>query len=379
MRVKWVSVSSSIFLSHAHADRSIVQQIYHELREADVPCWLDEAEILPGESIMGKVEEAIDDMDYLGVILSRTSVNSSWVRAELRMAMTEELKNARVVVIGLVIDDCRIPGFLRDKLYIDLRTDFTAGIHQLVSFLRGEPRIIRKPRQVVLAELIEDADEELWYRFTRNDLRRSSFAQLVRSMDDDELTAAVAIAYWWDGFKASESDLIEWIAGYTRTDFSIGRRVLNRLVDLGLLVQVFDRPDSYLDEKAYTHGEIFFPLRDFAIRSRAFDFLPPPPPEKLSEILTTQDPCTVYSHDWSAFNFGEPEPRKDSSGCVKVLVQRHEPARAWIFASADDRAPEIVDERHVFERLVGLWSSHPGKQVIVGFALDRFDDIGLLL
>ncbi len=368
---------SSIFLSHAHADRSVVQQIYHELRKADVPCWLDEAEILPGESIMGKVEEAIDDMDYLGVVLSRTSVNSSWVQAELRMAMTEELKEARVRVIGLVIDDCRIPGFLRDKLYLDLRTDLIAGVHQLASFLRGEPRIIQKPRQVVLAELIEGADEELWtrYRYSRKHLQQSSFAQLVRSMNDDELTAAVAIAYRWKGYKEWEDGLIGIIIRYTRSDPSTARRILHRLVDLGLLEPATDLDYSSSDEKAYTDGDEILPLRRFAVRSRAFDFLPPPPPERLSEALATREPCSVVSQGWSADNFGEPMPRKDNPGRVKVVVQQYEPERAWIFASADDRTPEIVNERRSW------WTEgYPstGEMEHVGFTLDRFDDLGLL-
>lgn len=371
---------SSIFLSHAHADRSIVQQIYHELRKADVPCWLDEAEILPGESIMGKVEEAIDDMDYLGVVLSRTSVNSSWVQAELRMAMTEELKEARVRVIGLVIDDCRVPGFLRDKLYIDLRTNLIEGVHQLVSFLRGEPRIIEKPRQVVLAELVEGADEELWHRYTREDLQRSSFAQLVRSMNDDELIAAVAIAHQWGptAYKAWEDGLIGTIVRYTRSDSPTARRVLRRLLDLGLLEPATDLDYSSSDEKAYTCGETLFPLLRFAVTSRAFDFLPSPPCERLSEVLIRQDPCSVVSNSWYTKNYGKPVPRKDNSGRVKVVVQQYEPARAWIFASADDRTPEIVDERRSSTEWTQDALANTGDIEMVGFALDRFDDLGLL-
>ncbi len=371
-------MSSSIFLSHAHADRSIVQQLYHELRKAEVSCWLDEAEILPGESIMSKVEEAIDDMDYLGVILSKTSVNSSWVQAELRMAMTEELKEARVRVIGLVIDDCRIPGFLRDKLYVDLRTDFTAGVRQLVSFLYGEPKVIQKPRQALLAELVEGADEELWHRYTRKGLQRSGFAQLVRSMNDDELTAAVVVAHLWKDYKAWENWLTGIIAECTKSDSMTARGILRRLFELGLLEPATDLDYSRIAQKAYTRGEALYSLRRFAVRSRTFDFLPPPPPERLSEALTIREPCYIVSSGWHALNFGDPVPRRGNSGSVKVIVPQYEPARAWIFASAYDRTPEIVHER----RSASEWTEDPfadiGQPEFVGFALDRFDDLGLL-
>ena len=41
--------------------------------------WLDEAEMLPGDSLIGKIEAAVGRVDYLGVVLSRNSVVSPWV------------------------------------------------------------------------------------------------------------------------------------------------------------------------------------------------------------------------------------------------------------------------------------------------------------
>ncbi len=58
-------MGQSIFLSHAHADRDITRQIIHELVDRGHRCWLDEAEINPGESIIAKIENGIDGVDYL--------------------------------------------------------------------------------------------------------------------------------------------------------------------------------------------------------------------------------------------------------------------------------------------------------------------------
>jgi TIR domain-containing protein len=368
----------SVFLSHAHADRSVALQVYHELLKAGIRCWLDEAEILPGESIMGKVEEAIDEMDLLAVVVSRTSVNSSWVRAELRMAMTDELKEARVGVIGLVVDDCRIPGFLRDKLYIDMRSSFMAGVERFVSALRGEARSVHKPRQAVVAELIESADDELWGRYSRRGLRQSDFANLLRSLSDDELTAAVAIAHRWEGFKAWDDGLIRIIESVIECDPTTARRIIRRLVDTGLLEPARDLDYSRRSSVAYTDGSALVPLRRFAVRSRAFDFLPPPPPELLSEVLAAVEPCGVASDGWYSLNFGEPVPRKDDSRLVKVGVQQYEPQRAWIFASAEDHAPELLYERRSSSDWTENSMADHGLMEGVGFALDRFDDLRLL-
>lgn len=43
-----------------------------------------------------------------------------------------ELEEKRVVVLPVLIEDCEIPLFLRDKLYADFRSDFDKGIQQVL-------------------------------------------------------------------------------------------------------------------------------------------------------------------------------------------------------------------------------------------------------
>lgn len=369
---------ASVFLSHAHENRSIARDVYHTLVNAGIRCWLDEAEISPGESIMGKVEDAIDEMDILAVVLSRASVNSSWVRAELRMAMTEELKEAHVRVVGLVVDDCRIPGFLRDKLYIDLRADFSTGVERLLSFLRGDVPTIAKPPQAILADFIASADDELWGRYSRRSLRQSDFAQLVRTLGDDEIVAAVEIAQLWRGYKAWEDGLLGAISRRTGRDDPTAAAILRRLVSVGLLEPATDLDYTRQRTQAYTDGDGLIPLRRFAIKSRAFDFLPAPRPDRLSEVLAAVEPITVGSRGWYALSFGVPLVRRDAAEPVQVVVQRYAPERAWIFASAEDRRPTTVNER----RASSGWTKDPfadaGAIEHVGLELARFDDLGLL-
>ena len=46
-------------------------------------------------------------------------MRSSWVEKELNAALAIELERKDVFVLPLVIDDCDIPVFLKDKLYAD--------------------------------------------------------------------------------------------------------------------------------------------------------------------------------------------------------------------------------------------------------------------
>lgn len=74
---------ASIFLSYDHSDELLVGQIRGLLSKAGIRCWYDRVDLQPGASFIGGIEAAIKEFDYLGVVLSRASVNSPWVKAEV--------------------------------------------------------------------------------------------------------------------------------------------------------------------------------------------------------------------------------------------------------------------------------------------------------
>jgi energy-coupling factor transporter ATP-binding protein EcfA2 len=78
-------------------------------------------------------------MDYLIVILSPASVSSGWVREELRMALHKGIAGRKFTVIPVLRAKCEIPGFLRDRKYVDMRpaADYQAGLEKIVRKIRG--------------------------------------------------------------------------------------------------------------------------------------------------------------------------------------------------------------------------------------------------
>jgi len=59
-----------VFLSHSHADESIVREVAKGLQTADIDVWLDEAEVLLGDSLLTKIEDGLDSADYVAFFLS---------------------------------------------------------------------------------------------------------------------------------------------------------------------------------------------------------------------------------------------------------------------------------------------------------------------
>ena len=73
----------SIFLCHSWNDKFFVRKLAEKLEEAGIKVWIDEAELKVGDSLIHKISEAVVQADYVGVILSHSSVSSIWVQKEL--------------------------------------------------------------------------------------------------------------------------------------------------------------------------------------------------------------------------------------------------------------------------------------------------------
>ena len=109
----------SVFLSHSWNDEFFTRRLAETLQDAGVYVWIDEAELRVGDSLISKISDAIDQTDYVVAVLSQNSVNSNWVKKELELAMTEEINGKRVKVLPILIEECEIPLYLRDKVYAD--------------------------------------------------------------------------------------------------------------------------------------------------------------------------------------------------------------------------------------------------------------------
>jgi hypothetical protein len=118
----------AIFLSYSHEDADFADRLAMNLVKRKARVWVDRWELSVGDSITARVQDAIQDASALLVLLSKASVASGWCAREINSGLVRELEERRVVVLPLLIQDCEIPLFLRDKLYADFRTSFDDGL-----------------------------------------------------------------------------------------------------------------------------------------------------------------------------------------------------------------------------------------------------------
>jgi hypothetical protein len=121
-----------IFISYSHADKEFVNKLAAKLVKHDAQVWVDMWELNVGDSILSRVQEAIKDSSALLIVLSKASVVSEWCKKELNAGLMRELDEKKVVVLPVLVEDCDVPIFLRDKMYADFRKDFDSGLKALV-------------------------------------------------------------------------------------------------------------------------------------------------------------------------------------------------------------------------------------------------------
>jgi hypothetical protein len=121
-----------IFLSHSTSDAPFVDRLASDLERLSIGVWYDKWELRVGDSLLDKIAAGIEVNDYLVIVLTPASVASDWVRLELKAALMRELSEKRVVVLPVLLANCVLPTFLRDKKYADFRADYEHGFEELL-------------------------------------------------------------------------------------------------------------------------------------------------------------------------------------------------------------------------------------------------------
>jgi hypothetical protein len=111
-----------VFISHNWNDKPIARKLATDLSAKGIGVWVDEAEIKLGDSLITKIRDGIDKVDYVFVLLSKHSIDSEWVKKEVEIAMNQEIEGKKVKVVPILLHDVDLPGFLKGKLYGDLRS-----------------------------------------------------------------------------------------------------------------------------------------------------------------------------------------------------------------------------------------------------------------
>lgn len=79
-----------IFISHASADDAFVAELRTALEALHLPVWVDSRNMPAGSKLAPDIEKAIEQARHVLVVISPNTVNSPWVRREIKKALEVE-------------------------------------------------------------------------------------------------------------------------------------------------------------------------------------------------------------------------------------------------------------------------------------------------
>jgi TIR domain len=142
-----------LFLCHAEADKAWVEKLGGRLEaerisNRNIEVFLDSWDVDHGENLVSKIEAALAEARFCGVVLSPAMLNRDWPRAEWTAVFVGDPAGRRRQILPILLHDrdpitgepCEIPMLLRPlrRFNFTQESNFEAEFEELVRKLRGE-------------------------------------------------------------------------------------------------------------------------------------------------------------------------------------------------------------------------------------------------
>ena len=129
------------FISYSHADAKIVKQFALQLSLRGFDLWMDEKDLSYGKNYNGNYTTAIfrgiHESDLYLLFVSKNSVQSRWVGAEIDFALHEKIERDKPIIIPVRLDDTELPVALSNPDCIDARFSIFDAANELAKKFAG--------------------------------------------------------------------------------------------------------------------------------------------------------------------------------------------------------------------------------------------------
>ncbi len=156
----------SIFLSHSSKDHDFVQELASKLEKRGIKVWVDDAEIKAGDSFIDKFSQAIDEVNFVGVVLSQNSIESGWVKQEINMGVYNEIRKRNMAdpdsmfpSLGDELLGAGVHGVVAMAYSVHVRTasKFMAKVYELLVNGYSLERAVSASRQILCNDDLHDS------------------------------------------------------------------------------------------------------------------------------------------------------------------------------------------------------------------------------
>jgi hypothetical protein len=124
---------ANIFISHSWSDKAFALKLKAHLEGHAHTVWLDNFEMIAGDSIRDKIDKGIDNASVVIFVLSPESVRSKWFDYELDVARRLAGIERKKYIVPLLLEDCApLPPDFVGVLHVNCRNGREEGLSELL-------------------------------------------------------------------------------------------------------------------------------------------------------------------------------------------------------------------------------------------------------
>jgi TIR domain len=136
MTTSKASLVPGVFISHRGSDADVARRLAEEIKRLGYNVWLDEWEILLGDSVVERINAGLENAKYVIVCYSDAGVLSNWMSREWMSALARKLEGHSIQLLPVRLSGGAPPAILADIRYADLVKDWDGGIKELLQAMR---------------------------------------------------------------------------------------------------------------------------------------------------------------------------------------------------------------------------------------------------
>lgn len=218
------------FISHSSEDNKFVRTLKDDLEVNGITTWVDEDELDYGDSLIEKLQNALEDSSHFIIVLSPNSVSSDWVKLELNKA--KMLKRTEILkkIIPIKYRDCEIPLDIKDLLYAELSSEVVILDNNKVKFVgEGYQKFIsRLIKTLKSPEKLLTEDDKKHFNNVENK-RKEKEKEAKASPKISDLKSVSSVKFYLKVIPFTSDNLNEWRKIVKSDSNSLDNRPLNKI------------------------------------------------------------------------------------------------------------------------------------------------------
>lgn len=120
-----------IFISYSTKDEQRVRGLEKYISKEMVQTWIDHKAISGGSSLIKTITKGIDNSDVYFLFISQNSLNSDWVKKEIKLAIKKEEKLKYEFIVPVVLDIKAWKNWNQKKLKDRKFVSYNENIHRM--------------------------------------------------------------------------------------------------------------------------------------------------------------------------------------------------------------------------------------------------------